>query len=309
LWYAVLAGAGLFLLVGASSEALLRRHENGKWSLFLLAWIGSVLAFFVIVGDMVNARYTLLALPALYLLVFARADRKPLAIATGLTLVLSISIGIADYRFVNGYRDWVRDVTGPLQTSGYRVWSAAESGLRFYLEEAGSTVLAADSHEPGGGDLVVRDGFGYGLAEALSVRLVHLRTDTLADRFPIRTFNMAAGAGFHDSRFGPVPYTWSVEPYDRISIWQLSPLVDRLPQDSGAPQVVWSAEGPVLNQQADRLVFAYSRPEGAVLRYEIADGAGRAVLTDEAIELVRESDGPVWWRNLRVVPPGFEEQP
>ncbi len=309
LWYALLAGAGLFLLVRAASEALLRRDEHGRWTVFLLAWIGSVLVFFVVVGDMVNARYMLLALPALHLLVFAHTRQRPLVIATGLTLVVSAAIGIADYRFVNAYRDWVREVSEPLETSGFRVWSAAESGLRFYLEEAGSAVLAADSLEPAGGDLVVRDMFGYGLAEDLSVRLVHARTDALADRYPIRTFNMDAGAGFHDSRFGPVPYTWSAAPYDRISIWQLSPLVERLPQESGGPQVVWSAEGPALIQQSDRLVFAYARPEGAVLRYEIGEGAGHAILTDNSIELVRESEGPVLWRNLRVVPPGFGEQP
>ena len=85
-----------------------------------------------------------------------------------------------------------------------------------------------------------------------------MKTDTISDPFPIRTFNMAAGAGFHDSRFGAVPYTWSVEPYDQISVWQLSPLVERLPQESGTPPVVWSAEGPVLIQEADRLVFASS---------------------------------------------------
>lgn len=307
LWYVVLAGAGLFLLVRAASDAVDRREDDGRWSIFLLGWIGSVLAFFIVVGDMVNARYMLLVLPALYLLVFARARLRPLVIASALTLVLSITIGIADYRFVNGYRTWVQDVAQPLETSGYRVWSAAESGLRFYLEEAGSGVLAADSLEPAGGDLVVRDVFGYGLAEELSIRLVHARTDTLEDRYPIRTFSMAAGAGFHDSRFGPVPYTWSAEPYDRISIWQLSPLVGSLPQGSGEPQVVWSGDGPSLIQEAERLVFAYAPPEGAVLSYEIGEGAGRAILNGDAIELVRESEGPVLWQNLRVLPPGFGE--
>jgi hypothetical protein len=257
---------------------------------------------------MINARYMLLAIPPLFLLVFAGTDARSLGIVAAITAVLSTGIAVADYRFVNAYRNWVGDVIVPLRAAGYPVWSAAESGLRFYVEEAGGDVLPADSLSPKGGDMIVRDVFAYGLSEELSIRLVHARTDVLADRFPIRTFNMNAGAGFHDSRFGRVPYTLSRAPYDRVSLWQLSPLVDQLPQSPDSPQVVWSPQGPALIQEVQRLTFSYSAPEGSVLLYEL-DGAGSADMDGNRIELTRESDGPALWRNLRVVPSGFPEEP
>jgi hypothetical protein len=304
-WYGILAGAGTFVLGAAAFEAVGRRRESENWSVFMAMWIGAVLLFFVAVGDMINARYMLLAMPPLYWLIFGSTTGSGMAPVIALTLALSTGVAVADYRFVNAYRAWVADVVGPAQSAGYRVWSAAESGLRFYLEESGAEVLPADSLRPEGGDMIVRDVFAYGLAEELSIRLVHARTDVLGDRFPIRSFNMAAGAGFHDSRFGRVPYTLSTAPHDSVSLWQLSPLVERLPQPQNRPPVVWSAEGPVLIQESDRLVFPYAAPDGAVLRYEITEGTGEARLVANGIELTRRSDGRVLWRNLRVVPPAY----
>ena len=69
-WFIFLSASGLSML-GAGVVCTFRengepRHER----VFLLLWSLAVLVFFVLIGDMINARYVLLALPALYLVLF-----------------------------------------------------------------------------------------------------------------------------------------------------------------------------------------------------------------------------------------------
>jgi len=60
--------------------------------------------------------------------------------------------------------------------------------------------------------------------------LVVLRRFTLNSSFPLRTFNPKSAAGFHDSDTGLVPFSLSTEPLDYIEIAEVSPFVERLPQ-------------------------------------------------------------------------------
>lgn len=308
LWFVALAAAGIFLLGTLGLQAAAKMRRYGWPAGFLVTWAAGVLVFFVVVGDMINARYVLLAIPPVYLIAFGSVRPKAAVGVAGLTLALSLALAVADARFVGAYRTWVTEIVRPLQERGFRVWGAVESGLRFYLEQTGAETLAADALSPVGGDFIVRDRFGYGLDEELSLVLVGVRSDGLVDRFPLRTFNPDAGAGFHDSRFGMVPYTWSRVPHDRIALTQLSPLVERLPQPvvSGRSRPAWSSEGPVLIQTEEMFRVAFDPPPESELRFEL-QGEGEARMTDGFIELERQEPGPIVWRNLRVVPGGFDE--
>ena len=307
LWFIVLASAGLATLGVAFVGVFQRRARLPAHHSLVALWVPAVLIFFVIVGDMINARYILLALPALYLLMFSGARAGRIAPAAAVTWILSVGIATADYRFANGYRDWVDHTLTPLQQQGFRVWGAAESGLRFYLEQQGVDSLAATDLDPVGGDLIVQHNmFRYSLAEKLTVLLIRLNRYELTDWFPVRTFNTQAGAGFHDSRFGLVPYTWSRVPFDYVEVSQLSPLVGSLSgTDKGPhPQPVWSPEGPILVQREEIERFPFRSPPNAELRYEL-EGNGLAVLGDGFIELRQLGSSTVIWRNLRVVPPSL----
>ena len=307
LWFIVLASAGLAMLGGALVGVFQHRASLSAQHSLVALWVPAVLIFFVIVGTMVNARYILLALPALYLLMFSGTSAYRITPVLAITWVLSVGIATADYRFVNGYRDWVDHTLIPLQQQGFRVWGAAESGLRFYLEQQGVDTLAATDLDPMGGDLIVRhDMFRYGLAEELAVLLIRLHRYELTDWFPIRTFNPQAGAGFHDSRFGLVPYTWSSVPFDYVEVSQLSPLAGRLSgvDKDHPPQPVWSPGGPILVQREETECFPFRSPPNAELRYEL-EGNGQAVLSDGFIKLRKLDSSPVIWRNLRVVPPNL----
>ena len=306
LWFILLASSGIAMLAVVARNARANVLRKDTEVVLMLGWIATTLVFFVIVGDMINARYILLAIPPMYLVLFRRPDRYRATLVAALSLGLSLGIALGDFRFVNSYRSWVTNEIVPLQEQGFRIWGGAESGLRFYLERQGIETLAADDLEPVGGDLIVRDMFGYGLADELGSLLVPARGWELMDDFPIRTFNAEAGAGFHDSRFGLVPYTWSRAPYDRLEVSQLSPLVEELPQpeDMGRSAAAWSPEGVILVQTEEELRIPFRSPRDTQLRFEM-EGNGRAEKGNDFIELIRLGPDPVVWRNLRVVPEAF----
>jgi hypothetical protein len=233
-WYILLASSGiaLLLLFGDRVVRLLHRHSSPTvgavydrpfdrpLDLFLMVCFPAVLLFFVGVAQFASARYLLPAMPALYLALFDRSSAKSIAAVGVPTLLLSLGIATADYRFVNSYPTWVSNTIAPLQAKGFRILGAGESGLRFYLEERAIPTLSATDLRAADGDLIVRHStlFKYGLAPQLESKLDVLSNFELNDRFPLRTFSHEAGAGFHGSSLGIVPYTFSRAPYDRLEI-------------------------------------------------------------------------------------------
>ena len=307
LWFLFLAASGLAMLVAFASTPLWQRsRERVPGHGFLLLWGSSVLIFFILVADMINARYLLLALPALYLVLFQQASWRATRLVLVPTLMVSLIVSAADYRFVNSYRTWVREVVVPLQEQGFTIWSGAESGLRFYLEENDIETLHSQDIRPRGGDLIIRPAqlFRYSLGSDLEPLLIHLRTDELTDSFPVRTFNPMAGAGFHDSHIGLVPYNLSTASYDRLEIVQLSPLVEKLPQqvpEDYADVAVWSPSGVVLKQVQPVLTFPVRIPQNTRILYDL-EGEGSLEVHSDAITLTRSDPNLILWQNLRIVP-------
>jgi hypothetical protein len=174
-----------------------------------------------------SARYLLLTLPAFYLLLFERSSIARIAAVACPTLILSLGVAAADYRFVNSYPSWVSTTIAPLQKDGVRISGGAESGLRFYLEQIGISTLALTDVGVNDGDRIVRHSslFKYGLAPEIETKLRILEQFELNDRFPLRTFSHEAGAGFHGSSLGIVPYSFSRAPLDRLEISEVSSIL------------------------------------------------------------------------------------
>jgi 4-amino-4-deoxy-L-arabinose transferase-like glycosyltransferase len=230
LWFILLASSGTALLLLFASEAV--RTVRNKWApleLFIVLWFPATVVFFILVAQFISARYLLLAMPALYLLLFNRSTARSIVAVLLPTLVISMLVAIADYRFVNAYPAWVSANIKPLQARGFRVLGAAESGLRFYLEELGIPTLATSDLRATSGDLIVRHStiFKYSLAAQIEKMLTVLHTYELNDDFPIRTFCQEAGAGFHGSTVGLVPFAFSRVPYDRLEISEVGPVVQK----------------------------------------------------------------------------------
>jgi 4-amino-4-deoxy-L-arabinose transferase-like glycosyltransferase len=292
-WYVLLASSGVMVLasfVAAARRRMAAGENHGEAVLIL--WVPAVLLFFIVIADMINARYILQAVPALYLVLFADASRRRLVFTLIPTAALSLALAYADFVFVNSNRDAVESVITPLQRNGYRVWSAAESGLRFYLEQNGSETLAKDDVSPAPGDLIVRSSglLRFSLAEDLEVRLMVLRTITLNSWFPLRTFAPAARAGFHDS--GLVPFTFSLEPYDRIEIVEFSPL---------GRAAAWSPKGPIFIQEEPERDFQLKIPANAKVEYEL-EGDGVAAVYGDRIRLSKGKSARSIWKNFRLLP-------
>jgi hypothetical protein len=243
---------------------------------------------------MINERYILLVMPALCLILFSDASERRLLVTLIPTAALSLMLAYADFRFVNLNRDLVAHAVVPLQQQGFHVWSAAESGLRFYLEERGIVTLSNQDVTPSPGDLIVRHRgvFGYSLAEPLSTNLIVLKSFALNVDFPLRIYSAPSGAGFHDSGAGLVPFTLSRVPYDAVEVAQLSPL---------APATVWSPNGPIFIQHEVEREFPANMPSNVHIEYE-RDGDGEVVINNGHIQLKKGNSPTTIWRNFRVVP-------
>ena len=176
-----------------------------------------------------------------------------------LTIVLSLALAVGDYRFVNSYPQWVEQHVVPLQRQGFRVWNASESGLRFYLEKTGVQTLESVDLRPEGGDLIVKQAsFSYGLARDLAPLVIPILGADLQDSYPVRTFSREAGAGFHDSHFGIVPFTISSAVLDHVEIAEVSPFVGKLPQvvpEDFSSVPLWFPGGVLLKQVRAEMRF------------------------------------------------------
>src|SRR5262245_1457280 len=270
-WFIVLGSAGVVVLFKYLSEArrLVTAGKNHGEAVLIL-WVPAVFLFFIVVADTINERYILLAVPALFLILFSNVGELRLILTLIPTAILALLLAYADYRFVNVNRDLVQHAVVPLQQQGFRVWSAAESGLRFYLEQQGIVTLSNRDVTPGPGDLIVRHRglYGYSLAEPLSTSLISLKTFTVDVGFPVRIYSAPSGAGFHDSGAGLVPFTFSRLPYDSVEIAQVSPLL---------PAAVWSPGGPVFIQNEPEREFRVRMPSNVHVKYE-REGDGEVVV-------------------------------
>jgi hypothetical protein len=302
IWVAILASSGIAMLtlfVMSAKSLIISGKNNGE--AFLLLWIPATLAFFIVVGDMINARYILLTVPALYLVIFRETTERRLISMIVPTAFLSLVLAYADFSFVNANREWVEQTIVPLQQQGFRVWSGAESGLRFYLEQRGAPSLAADDNRPAPADLVVRHAgfpFRYGLSDGLEPLLVVLKTFTLENGFPVRTFNPVARAGMHDSRLGLAPFTLSRAPFDRVQIAEVCAL----------PGAVYGPKGPIFKQTQAEQEFEMRVPSNSKIEYEVQGGDGIVAMTDHGFRLIKGNTPAIVWRNFQIVPKQFAVQ-
>jgi len=302
IWIALLASAGIAMLIlfALSAKRLIASGTNNGEA-FLLLWAPATLLFFILVGDMINARYILLAVPPLYLIIFRETSDRRLISMVIPTAFLSVLLAYADFSFVNANRDWVEQTVAPLQQQGFRVWGGAESGLRFYLEQKGIVSLTTKDISPAPADLVVRHTgfpFRYSLSDRIEPLLVVLKTFTLENRFPIRTFNASSRAGLHDSRLGVAPFTLSRAPFDRVEIAEICAL----------PGAVYGPKGPVFKQTETEREFQMKLPSNSKIEYEVQGGDGIVAVTDRGFRLIKGSSPAIVWRNFQIVPKQFAVQ-
>jgi hypothetical protein len=306
LWFIVLASCGVALISAFVVHGMRRLKTTAVDGLeFLVLWLFATLLFYLCFADMIAARYLLLVLPPLFLILFDHIQSRAGVAAVALTMVLSISIGFADQQWVNQYPRWVEQKILPLQRQGFRVWNASEVGLRFYLEEHGAQTLSASDLRPQGGELIVRQTSSrYGLSSDLEPLLLPIAKFELSGRFPVRTSSLEAGAGFHDSHWGLVPYAISRAPFDQVDIAEVSPFVTTLPEkvsEDFSSTPLWFSGGVLLKQVQPEMTFPVKVPLSAKFDCDI-EGAGSASVSAAGILIKMLDSKPVLWKNCKFVP-------
>jgi hypothetical protein len=130
---------------------------------FLAIWLLGALLLAVLFYMTGSARYLLPAVPPLVLLAVRRLeasmDASRFRIVGGAailtTCLLSLALGVADFRFAEVYRDFASHLKSVPDLGTRRIWFTGEWGLRAYLEPIGGQELGRRDARPRPRDLLV----------------------------------------------------------------------------------------------------------------------------------------------------------
>ncbi len=187
-----------------------RSSEDGllaAWGLFFFA--GAVAAFFA--G---SARYLLpIAAPAVLSVVRSSPRRWLLWSGVVLNLALGLALAAANYQYSKQYREFARRLE-PFATDG-QIWSGAEWGLRYYLEQFGAEPLVKDQPVYRG-SIVVSSELAGKIPVAPGGRSRQLFQAELRNRLPIRLIGLGSRSGYSSSDFGVLPFDFGRGALDRV---------------------------------------------------------------------------------------------
>ena len=221
----------VFLVACVAGGIALAGWTLGRvWSsddLFLWLWVTGMLLACLTVFIGASARYFLPACPAL-LLLMVRADERrngpPSRVFYGsllaAQLVLGLGLAQSDYQFAGlgrreAYefqRDYVRN-TQPFLFSG-------EWGFRYYMTALGGEIMAEDTTGYAG-EIVVKSRLSLGRPFDFDRSLEPLEQRTYRIRSPLRLLDVHAHAGFWSDGWGVLPFWFSRENVDEISIYRV----------------------------------------------------------------------------------------
>jgi hypothetical protein len=228
------AGGVFWLLLAARDIVKVRASIDG----FLGAWIvvyflGAVAVFYA--G---SARYLLpLAAPVAILLVRqlwpssdaeggagARAlHAAPLhgtwrvslvGVAVVAHLGLGLGLAFSEYQYAVAYRDFAARLE-PLAQS-QRIWSNAEWGLRYYLEQIGGEPLARDQQIDAASIVVTSELAATIPHAATRAKTELLKAEIRTGIIPLRTIGIGARSGYSSSEFGILPFDFGGGVIDRV---------------------------------------------------------------------------------------------
>jgi 4-amino-4-deoxy-L-arabinose transferase-like glycosyltransferase len=192
--------------------------------LFFSLWfagtlIGCILAFFS--G---SARYLLPAYPALLLLVMRFVKRAPVFYGSLFTVQLLLGVGLAqaDYQFAGLARREAQDFQSHYLSSPRPFIFSAEWGWRYYLGSMGGEIMADDTiGHPG--QLFVKSSLALGTVfdNELGRSLKLVERVPYRVRSPLRVLDRHTHAGFWSDGWGVLPFWFSKEPLDELSIYRV----------------------------------------------------------------------------------------
>lgn len=222
-----------FINTGADSAFSGRRSGRDLDNIFLILWIGGVIAYTLVLLPYASTRYLLTLFPPV-ILMFVRYARSVFpgkrswlrfsVAMLAVTALMGLAVSLADYRLAGVYRDFGGSWPRQLAQDGHKVWFAGEFGLRYYLEESGATYLTADDNSPRAGDYVVvsRELIAHFLSPELEDRLELEQSIGYDSSWPVRVSDPGSQAGFYDQFHGYLPWSLSAEPVETIDIYRVT---------------------------------------------------------------------------------------
>ena len=222
--------SGGIALAGWTLQHLVTASSTKKWStddLFLCLWLTGMLVASITLFLGGSARYLLPACPAA-LLLFLRADERQNGSRSAafygswlvVQLVLGLSLAQADYQFAGlGRREaleFQRDYLANHQPFLFN----GEWGFRYYMTEIGGEITAVDTTGfPG--ETVVKSRLSLGRPFESDRNLELLEQRSYRIRSPLRLLDVHAHAGFWSDGWGVLPFWFSREDLDELSIYRV----------------------------------------------------------------------------------------
>ena len=210
----------VFLALGVN--ALLWLWEARRSNPLLAGWCLLYFAFAATVFFAGASRYLLPLVAPMVLLFVLQFSRRPgwLALALAVNLFLGLNLSFAAYEFARVYTQVQAPPGGTFLVNG-------DWGFRYYLLARGGRTLEQNS-VPAAGEWIVSSDLSLGgqydsLAEEEAVAL---RTADLRVRTPLRLIDRYAHSGFSAASAGLLPFSFSLQPLDRITYSRTSSFLE-----------------------------------------------------------------------------------
>jgi hypothetical protein len=234
-WWAFLAFTGLGVILFAVYRTTLGVWQGDKSTrrdeLFLNYWFLIALGIGVVASPFMAMRRVLEAsLPALMLL--ARRDITASwsgwlagTLAVIVNTLMGYMVAAADYEFAAVYPRFARDLAETAGSGSTRVWCHGYWGWYYYtrLNQLPQYVIGRD--EPPSKSLLIIPGEVAKPAvmpESVRIRARRVGRQDVFGFLPIRLMSYQAGAGYYGDSWGPLPYAWSVLPWEVFSYFELN---------------------------------------------------------------------------------------
>jgi len=208
----VAGGIHLVLLAAVSSW---RRPD--AVSLSLLAWIGSVLFFAIIVNWLINARSFLPLVPAVAILVVRALETTPGKLAgnfwplSPLAASVAVAAGLvaADCQVANLERQTAQKIVTQYKPAGHQLWFCGHGAFQYYMQQLGGQPVDVTRSLLQPGDVLVMPQLGYGLSSLPFGSVGWLGHVSYK---PSVWLNLSgattnSAAGFYGANWGPVPFS------------------------------------------------------------------------------------------------------
>jgi hypothetical protein len=184
-----LSDALLFAGFAANGAALLLalRRPRDEDDIILWLWLVLTTVFYLALSPFIAARHVLLILPPLTLLaVRAVPPAAPARMfALGISLLLSLGLGLSDYRFAAFYRAQAAAI--PASLPGARITAAGHWGWQYYAARHGMAQLDILAPPPPGSFLAVAREVDHSLPANLSLQRVQTITGDISGFNPFCT--------------------------------------------------------------------------------------------------------------------------